>query len=296
MRIQAKTDGYIKKVNITDFNRVNNGQNLVVIDDGEHVAAVLSAQAQHDEAKANLENLAKEIAARESEVKRAKTLERDALVRLELAAREDDRNRKLLREKAVSSKEADRTEMNLKSARIVHEESLVQIEMQRRQLELLRANAPLREARLKAAAANLKLAQIKLGYTRINAPIAGQSGSVNVKAGDLVKSGTHIVNIEPESPPHIIANFKENQMERIKAGQKAEIKVDTFPGRVFQGVVASIAPATGAYYSLMPIDNTSGNFTKVTQRVPVRIEFISGKPGLEQIKSGVSAEITIDTE
>jgi membrane fusion protein (multidrug efflux system) len=151
------------------------------------------------------------------------------------------------------------------------------------------------QAQLEQAQANLKEAQQNLAYTKIYSPIDGRVGRKNLEPGQRVDVGTSLCSIFEENP-WVTANFKETQVGRMKPGQEVEIKIDTFPGRVFKGKIESIAPASGAKYALLPPENATGNFTKVVQRIPVKIDFDDQSIAdyRSRIAPGMSSDCTVD--
>lgn len=161
------------------------------------------------------------------------------------------------------------------------------------QLASAKANADLAHARVEAAEASLALAKLQLSYTRIEAPADGVLSRLAVREGQLVQAGQQVVSVVPDAT-YVIANFKETQVGEMHTGQRAEITVDAYPGRTFEGKVQSTSPGTGARFSLLPPDNASGNFVKVVQRVPVKITW-GDVPGDVKLAAGMSADVTVVT-
>ncbi len=161
------------------------------------------------------------------------------------------------------------------------------------QLATARANSGLAHARVDAAEAMLAQAKLQLSYTRIEAPADGLLSRLTVREGQLVQGGMQVVSVVPEAT-YVVANFKETQVGAMHAGQRAEITVDAYPGRTFEGRVQSTSPGTGARFSLLPPDNASGNFVKVVQRVPVKITW-ADVPGDVKLAAGMSADVTVVT-
>jgi membrane fusion protein (multidrug efflux system) len=161
------------------------------------------------------------------------------------------------------------------------------------QLASARANAELAHARVDAAEAALAQAKLQLSYTRIEAAADGVLSRLAVREGQLVQMGQQVVSVVPEAT-YLVANFKETQVGAMRAGQRAEITVDAYPGRTFEGRVQSTSPGTGARFSLLPPDNASGNFVKVVQRVPVKITW-ADVPGDVKLAAGMSADVTVVT-
>ncbi|HWU86530.1 MAG TPA: HlyD family secretion protein, partial [Kofleriaceae bacterium] len=160
-----------------------------------------------------------------------------------------------------------------------------------RQVAAAVAAANLATARVQSAKAALELAKLQLGYTEVRAPIAGYVSKLGAHEGQLVTGGATLLMIVPVKT-YVIANFKETQLERIRAGDPVEISVDALGGGALRGKVESVSPATGARFSLMPPDNATGNFVKVVQRVPVKIAWDDGQD-LSQLQAGLSAEVKV---
>lgn len=161
------------------------------------------------------------------------------------------------------------------------------------QLATAKANAELAHARVDAADAALAQAKLQLSYTRIEAPADGVLSRMSVREGQLVQAGQQVVSVVPEAT-YVVANFKETQVGAMHVGQRAEITVDAYPGRTFEGRVQSTSPGTGARFSLLPPDNASGNFVKVVQRVPVKITW-ADVPADVKLAAGMSADVTVIT-
>ena len=152
------------------------------------------------------------------------------------------------------------------------------------------------QATLKAQQAARDLARINFGYTRIVAPVDGMVGQRQVRPGQYVNVGTEVISVVPLPNVWVVANYKETQMNRVRLGQRASVTVDAFPSVVLRGHVDSWSPASGAQFSLLPPDNATGNFTKVVQRIPVKIALDPGGPLAGKLRPGMSAVATIVTE
>jgi len=160
------------------------------------------------------------------------------------------------------------------------------------QIAAARAQADLAHARVKSAQAQLELARLQLSYTAVKAPADGVASKLTVHEGQLVAVGSPVIELVP-TETYIIANFKETQLDKMKPGQRADIKVDAYPGKKFEGKVESLSGGTGSSFSLLPADNASGNFVKVVQRVPVRIAWTRA-PDLP-MRAGLSVDVTVHT-
>ncbi len=293
--LEAKVNGYVAQVGFGDFQQVKAGDVLLRVQDADYRARTDQARAVRDKSAANLERLDLEIGLQEACIRQARVAAENAAARLDLASRENARVQKLFKCNAVSTREADSAEINLRTAQHSHREALAEVRVQERKLELQKADRQLREADLRAAEAQLQSALIDLGHTIITAPGNGHTGARKIQVGDLVREGMQVVSLVLDMPPYIVANYKETQIGNIRAGQPVEILIDTFPGHTFKGHVESISPATGATFSLLPKDTSSGNFTKVVQRIPVRIAFEPGQERLPEIRSGMSRSSPVST-
>ena len=185
---------------------------------------------------------------------------------------------------AQSYGQMTKSQSSLKTAQASHDEAAVK-----------ERDVDVSMAQLEQAQATLKEANQNLAYTKIYAPISGRIGRKNLEPGQRIDVGTSVTSIFEENP-WITANFKETQVGRMKPGQHVEVKVDSFGGKVFSGTIESIAPASGAKYALLPPENATGNFTKVVQRIPVKVVFDKASAGeyLSRIAPGMSTDVTVD--
>src|ERR1700739_3453801 len=167
---------------------------------------------------------------------------------------------------------------------------------QRHQLEVLSGTKKQRAADIEAAKATLAAAKLKLGYTKITAPFDGVVGEREVQPNDYVNIGSNLINVVPLPNVYIIANYKETQLTRVTPGQPVDVTVDGFPNERLHGRVKRISPASGSQFALLPPDNATGNFTKVVQRVPVRIVLDKDQPLLERLLPGMSVVTQIHTD
>jgi hypothetical protein len=170
------------------------------------------------------------------------------------------------------------------------------LEAQQRQMAVLDTQESQLRAEIKAKQAVLDLAKINLGYTRIVAPVDGMVSERGVRDGQYAHAGTQVITVVPLDNVWVLANYKETQLTHVAIGQRAEIRVDTFPGVVVNAIVDSIAPASGAQFSLLPPDNATGNFTKVVQRIPVKLRISPDNPLAGKLRPGMSVVATILTD
>jgi membrane fusion protein (multidrug efflux system) len=293
--IDAKVSGYVRAVNFVDFQSVRAGDLLVQLDDREFRASVLHAQAALAKAQAILANLDHEVAAQRATIAQARANADSSASKLRLAVVDDRRFTALADSGAVTGQEADSARSNAAVVRAGQAGSLAAVDLANRQLDVLEGQRAQREADVLAARAALDSAQIALSYTHIVAPATGTIGQRFVQPGSLLNPGAAVVTFVANTTPYVVANYKETQLSRIAPGQAVEILVDSFPGVRLRGRVSRLAPASGATFSALPADNATGNFTKVTQRIPLRIDLIPGQPMIQRLRAGMSVTTRIDT-
>jgi membrane fusion protein (multidrug efflux system) len=206
--------------------------------------------------------------------------------RAQLASREADLNTATAQ---LASRQAD-----LSRARAHLGSTKAELEAQKRQRAVLDSQELLLRSDLDAKRASLALARTNLSYTRIVAPENGILSERKVRPGQLVSPGTQVISLV-QNDVWVDANYKETQLGRIRAGDPAEIRVDALPGTIFRGKVDQVSPASGSQFALLPPDNATGNFTKIVQRVPVKILLVAGQKGAERLRPGLSAIATIRT-
>jgi membrane fusion protein (multidrug efflux system) len=292
--ISSKVAGYLRELPIQDYERVHKGQVLAQLVDDDYRAAVAQAQASIASAAAQSQALKAQRELQLANVEAARALVAATSASVQQNRRDVARQRRLL-ETGSSSIEA--TE-KLDTARAQLAAQLAQNRAQalaaERQLAVLAAQIAQSDATGQAAEAALGIAKLNLTYTTITATQDGVLGLRQVKPGQLVGVGTQITTLTPLPKVWVIANYKETQLTHMAVGQKAEITVDTFPGRTLHGHVEAFAPASGAEFALLPPDNATGNFTKIVQRVAVKI-LIDDAAGLtDRLVPGMSVEARVD--
>ena len=295
--LSAQVAGRISAVPVGDFQLVRKGDLLAAIDDAPFQAAFDQADANVAAAEAAIANLKAQEHLQAANIGAASAqLEgnRATALRTRLEA---DRQRKLLATRIAGTEQAveqANAAADLAAAQVM--QSAAALEGARRQLDVQHTQEGQLAASLKAAQAAREVARINLGYTRITAPTDGMVGQRRVYPGQYVGIGTQVNALVPLAHLYIIANYKETQLAHVRAGQRAEIRIDTFPGVVLHGHVAAWSPATGAQFALLPPDNATGNFTKVVQRMPVKL-LLDDDGGLgDRLRPGMSVETTIHAE
>jgi len=292
--ISAKVAGYVRELPIQDYERVRKGQVLAQLVEDDYRAAVAQAEAGVATAMAQAQALKAQHELQLANVDAARAVVASTAASSEQNSRDLARQRRLL-ETGSSSTEASE---KLATAHAQLEAQLLQNRAQARaadrQLAVLEAQLAQSEATIAAQRAALDAAKINLGYTTIRATQDGVIGQRQVKPGQLVGVGSQITTLSPLPNVWVVANFKETQLTHMAVGQKAEITVDTYPGHTLHGHLLAFAPASGAVYALLPPDNATGNFTKVVQRIAVKIVIDDANGLADRLVPGMSVEAKVD--
>jgi membrane fusion protein (multidrug efflux system) len=286
--ITPDISGKIAKVTVTEGQRVNAGDALIEIDPEPFRITVAMTQARLDSVKIDFDNLKANLAS---------TIRRIALARetVDLKQRDYDRKNTLLTNRTGSQVDVDNSQTAVVAAK-TQLETLEQQEQGFRNQLLGDTNLPIEKYPPYAqTAATLDQAKRDLDHTVLRAPIAGMATQVSsIQMGRYVTAGTPVFSLIDATKPWIDANPKETDITHLRIGQPVSISVDTFPGRTFRGLVAAVSPGTGAQFAILPPQNASGNWVKVVQRVPIRIEFADNED-VRDLRSGMSVTIDIDT-
>ncbi|MET4261921.1 membrane fusion protein (multidrug efflux system) [Bradyrhizobium sp. S3.12.5] len=295
-RLASRVSGEVLTVAVTDFQRVKAGDLLIQIDPADYQAQVAQSEAAVAAAQAVLDNLANQIELQYATIAQAEASRLSAEALEVEAKQEQERQQSLSQSEAGTRQRLEQAVAGLAKAQADVRASRAVIAAQQHQLEVLQGTKKQRAADLDATKATLASVKLKLGYTRITAPFDGVVGERQVQPGDYVNIGTNLINVVPLPQVYVIANYKETQLTHVAPGQPVEITVDSFPREKLRGKVERIAPATGAQVALLPPDNATGNFTKVVQRIPVRIQFDDNQPLLARLVPGMSVVTSIDTK
>ena len=320
--LSTRISGTVRKVYVNDFEAVKPGQLLVELDDDDYRAVLQEAQAALASAKAELEDnqSAKRVQDAKIQSAEAGVLQATTAVNaakagidavnadVERTQSELKRQQALIAVKATTHQQleqavadADRfagmlasRQADLARAQAAFTSSQSVLEAEKRERAALNTRDSLYEAQIQAKEAAIVVANVNLGYTRIIAPVQGAIGERHVQDGQLVVPGMQVVDLV-KGDVWIQANYKETQLTNIRKGDTADITIDTFPGVVLHGKVTEIAPASGSQFALLPPDNATGNFTKVTQRVPVKIVLRDHQSGMERLRPGLSVVASVKT-
>jgi membrane fusion protein (multidrug efflux system) len=293
--LAAKVSGYIRLVAVGDFKKVRAGDLLVQIEDDDYRAQVAEAEANVQAAVAAIANIEKQKLLQQTLIRQAEATIAATESDVARYRRELDRQKSLLAKSFASKQAYDQATNDYQRAKATLDLNHAQLDQQQQQLGLFDTEEWEAQATLDARRAALDSARISLGHTRIAAPVDGMVGQRQVKPSQYVGVGTQVISIVPIPNVWVVANYKETQMTRIRVGQSAAITVDAFPDLILKGRVDGWSPATGSQFSLLPADNATGNFTKVVQRIPVKILLDPDGPVLDLLRPGMSVIATIDT-
>jgi len=292
--ISAKVAGYIRELPIRDYERVRKGQVLARLVDDDYRAAVAQAEANILGATAQHGALQAQHELQLANVQAAGAVVASTIALRQQNQRDLTRQQRLLQTGSSSTEAREKLETTRAQLDAQLMQNRAQADAAQRQLAVLEAQITQSEAATDAARAALVVARLNLQYTAIIAPQDGVIGQRQVKPGQLVGVGSQITTLTPLPDVWVIANYKETQLTHMAVGQPARITVDTFPGHTLRGHVQAFAPASGAEFALLPPDNATGNFTKVVQRIPVKI-LIDDADGLaDRLIPGMSVEARVN--
>jgi membrane fusion protein (multidrug efflux system) len=322
MPLSTRISGTIRKVNVNDYQSVEAGQILIELDDDDYRAVLNQAQAALAASEASLADnqAAKRIQDAQINAAKAGIIQAEAVINaakagiasaspeLDRSLIELHRQQSLFDSKAATHQQletataqqgqlsgvVDARNADLARAKGALATSQSQLEAAERQREALNTKDDIYKADIEAKKAAIVVAQVNLAYTKITAPTDGTVGERHTLAGQLVAPGTQVIDLV-QSGVWVQANFKETQLTNMRVGDTADVRIDTFPNLLFRGKIEQLSPASGSQFALLPPDNATGNFTKVVQRVPVKIVFFSGQPYLNRLRPGFSAVVTVHT-
>ena len=288
--IASKVAGYIRALPIQDYERVHAGQVLAQLVDDDYRAAVSQAEASIASATAQARTLRAQRELQLANIEAAHAVVASAVALHEQNRRDLSRQLRLLQTGSSSTEAREKLETTRAQLEAQLAQNRAQARAAERELAVLDGQLEQSEAALVAARSALITARLNLQYTTITAPQDGVIGRRQVKPGQLVGVGSQITTLTPLPKVWVIANYKETQITHMAVGQKAEITVDSFPGHKLRGHLLLFAPASGAEFALLPPDNATGNFTKVVQRIPVKIAIDDADGLVDRLVPGMSVE------
>jgi membrane fusion protein, multidrug efflux system len=293
--ISPKVEGYIKKVKVSDNQRVAEGAVLFVIDDRDFKAKVAQAEAAVALEEASVATYDSRLKLQQAMIDQAAAVVQSSEADLSRAQQDYKRYSALMTSDFASRQRFEQAQADARKAEAALAKSRAALAAEQNQLSVLHSQQHEEQAKLQQARANLQLTQNDLDNTVIRAPISGIAGNRAGQVGQYVKAGTQLLSLVPLSRVYVTANFKETQLTRMRPGQIAEVSVDAYPDPPLEGQVESFAPGSGAQFSLLPPDNATGNFTKIVQRVPVRIALPGNGPLAGLLRPGLSVTVTVNT-
>jgi len=293
--IAPKVAGYIREVLVNDNDTVKAGQVVARIDDRDFRAALNQARADVKASEAAITNIDAQIELQQSVIDQSRAAVNASNASLVFAKSEAARNARLIVSGAGSQSKAEQTQSLMDQASAAVERDQAALLAAKNKVPVLKTQHDQAVAQRDRAAAAADQAELNLSYTNIIAAVDGTVGARSIRVGQYVTSGTQLMAVVPLHSVYVVANFKETQLTYVKPGQSVEVKVDSFPDLEVRGHVDSISPASGLEFSLLPPDNATGNFTKIVQRIPVKI-VIDNDEVAGRLRSGMSVEPEIDTK
>ncbi|MCC9138469.1 HlyD family secretion protein [Pontibacter silvestris] len=289
--VSARAGGYIQRVYFEEHQLVKEGDTLVILDDREYQAQLQSAEAAVEDAYAQQTVLAASIRSAELGTRVNEDQIKGAEARYRQQQQDIKRYRNLLKEEAVTGSEFEQVKARYEVTASDFSAAKNNLAMNLAKIQELKTRFALLKADIKKKEAALELARLNLSYTVIRAPYSGRLGRKNIMEGQQIQPGQPLVSIINENEKWVIANFKETQVEGMYIGQPVEIRIDAIDGKVFEGQVEAIAGSTGSKFSLLPPDNSTGNFVKIVQRIPVKIAFTDTR--ISAVVPGMNATVAV---
>ncbi|MGV3557579.1 HlyD family secretion protein [Larkinella arboricola] len=308
--VLARVAGYVQQVSIEDYTTVKRGEPMITIDPQEYELALQQAEADYQQtladiqtAKADLQNAQASLRNVQQNLKVTQSNADVQAVRVSKANSDLKRDENLYKGQSLTQKQLEDSRNNAEVQSRQYEASVQQVGLAKTSENVARAAITRAQATILKAQALLKVkqaaidnAKLRLGYARITAPISGKIGKKNVVVGQYVQPGQNLFTIVNDSTFWVVANFKETQLEHMRVGQPVDVKIDAYPDLDVKGKVVSLSEATGAKFALLPADNASGNFVKVTQRVPVKIEIENPAKYKGLLRAGLSTDIAVKVQ
>jgi membrane fusion protein, multidrug efflux system len=293
--VAPRVSGQVTKVLVEDNQPVKAGQLLAELDDGDFLVAQASANANVQAAAAELKNLSASIERQAAIIDQAAATTRSTAASLKFAQANAQRYLNLSNAGAGTQQERQKAEADLQGLQASRDRDEAVRVAAVKTLEVLKAQLDGAKAALAKNQAALRQADLDLSYTKITAPQDGMVGQRSVRVGAYVAQGHPLMAVVPLHDAFVVANFRETQLAHMTAQQAVELRVDSFPGHSFKGHIDSVAPATGLAFSEIAPDNATGNFTKVVQRIPVKIVFDADQPDLDKLRVGMSVVASVNS-
>jgi membrane fusion protein (multidrug efflux system) len=294
--ISPKVSGYISEVPVDDNQAVKAGQVIARIDPRDYDTALDQARANVAAAQASIETLNQQIAQQRLVVEQDRQQVASDQAALVYSQQDYQRYTILAKDGYGSVQRAQQAQADIREKDAMQQHDIAVVAAAEKQIGVFEAQLAQANATLAQQQAMERQAELNLSYTAITTPVDGTIGVRTLRVGEYVQAGTQLMAVVPLQAVYIVANYKETQLTNVRPGQSATIDVDTFPGAKIHGHVDSLAPASGQEFALLPPDNATGNFTKIVQRIPLKIVVDEDDPLVGKLRPGMSVESTIDTK
>lgn len=291
--VLPRVSGYVKTIAVNDYDSVKTGQLIVELDDAELQTQLLQMQADLQSSEADIQNAKASLTSTlvSLNVNRGGINLSD--VKVQQAEEDYSRNKNLFADQAITKKQLDDSRFTYEQAMQQSQNSRTDLTSAQSKISVMKAAIQKAQAALASKKATIEGQKLKLSYTKIYAPQAGKIGKRNVTEGQFVQAGAPLFSIVNDTSYWVVANFKETQIKKFHPGMPVNVELDAYPDMKLQGTLESISEATGARFSLLPPDNASGNFVKVTQRVPVKINFNQVEKYRNILRAGLSVYVSV---
>jgi membrane fusion protein (multidrug efflux system) len=293
--ISPKLGGYVAKVNVVANQAVKAGDPLVTLDDGDYRIARDSAAAQIETATLTVSRIDAQITSAQAALAQARANTQSLAAAQKVAQLSQQRAASLASSSVASQADLDKANAALDQANAAVAAGDAQVAAASANIAVLQGQRAEAQSQLKTLGLALDKANRDLGFTVIRAPFDGVVGNLAVQDGDLVGAGAHLASLVPTGALYVDANFKETQLKQLVPGETVTVKLDALEGESVKGTIVSLAPASGSVFSLLPAENATGNFTKVVQRVPVRIALPADALASGAFRAGLSVTVEVDT-
>jgi membrane fusion protein (multidrug efflux system) len=294
--ISPKVSGYISEVPVDDNEPVKAGEALARIDPRDYQTALDQARANVAAAQAGIDTLNQQIAQQHLVIEQDQQQVTSDQAALVFSQQNFQRYTDLEKTGYGTVQRAQQAQADIRQKQAALQHDIAVVAAAEKQVGVFEAQLAQAKATLAQQQAMEHQAELNLSYTTITSPVDGTVGVRTLRVGEYVQAGTQLMAVAPLQAVYVVANYKETQLTDVWPGQPVTIDIDTFPGATVHGHVDSIAPASGQEFALLPPDNATGNFTKIVQRIPVKIDIEKNEPLLGRLRPGMSVEPTIDTK
>lgn len=294
--VVARVGGYVDTIMFEENTHVKQGQLLVKIDPRDYQVKLEQAQAAQQGASAGVNVGQSQISTTAANASSARAEMQSAAARLEKVRKDYERYANLVKDGSITRQQFDQAKADLDVAQANYAAARDQYRASQQQIATSRSQLNVTNTGVTQRQVDIDYAKLQLSYTAIKSPASGLAAKKNVQVGQLVQAGQTLFSVVNDNSLYITANFKETQLEKIRNGQKVELKVDAYPDLDVTGTVYNFSPATGAKFSLLPPDNATGNFVKVVQRVPVKIKLQGKAEDIAKLRPGMSVDVSVITK